>query len=313
MKLEISNGDKILSMVNSGLSILVILFSNVFKPEWFNYSVIFAVALIGITVVALTIKILVQSKRISNQSKQIQELETQQELIKKDLEQKEARIALLEKLMNVPFFKKWNLLYTFMWRNAISLLSNQVSLFEIHVSRHLTGTGKLKDNHVSYIFSGECLDSVKSFRFCIAGAGNIPLEKINFQVVDLTTEKPLEYGILNNSQDANIKYVEIYFRGEMLKGDIFKIELSWQWPKTAFIKSDYFSIPNIYSSETKRLILDLYPTTDMNLTTVETYKFGLSDKDPVKINHIYKNEEGFYHTIIDNPEKDADYITYYEQ
>ena len=99
----------------------------------------------------------------------------------------------------------------------------------------------------------------------------------------------------------------------MLKGDIFKIELSWQWPKTAFIKSDYFSIPNIYSSETKRLILDLYPTTDMNLTTVETYKFGLSDKDPVKINHIYKNEEGFYHTIIDNPEKDADYITYYEQ
>ena len=93
--------------------------------------------------------------------------------------------------------------------------------------------------------------------------------------------------------------------------DGFKIELSWQWPKTAVAKSDYFSIPNIYSITTNRIILDLFPTPDMNLSSVETYKFGLSDIDPVLIELVYKNGDGFYRSVIDNPEKDADYITYY--
>ena len=129
--------------------------------------------------------------------------------------------------------------------------------------------------------------------------------------MDLLLNQELEYSVLRYTQDLNIKYLEIFFRKQMSPKDGFKIELSWQWPKTAVAKSDYFSIPNIYSITTNRIILDLFPTPDMNLSSVETYKFGLSDIDPVLIEHVYKNGDGFYRSVIDNPEKDADYITYY--
>lgn len=313
MKFVFGKTEKVLSIANSLLSILVIVFTQIFKSEWFDYSVILAIAIVAITIIILIIRVRKQSQTIEYQTGQIQELRDQQEAIKKDLELKEERIALLKKLMNVPFFKKWNLIYTFMWRNAISILSNPVTFYEIQVSRHLHGTGKIKDNHVTYVFWGECLDSIKSFHFCIAGLGNVPLEKIGFKVMDMTTNTPLNYDLLKNSKDLDIKYVEVYFRKELQKNDIFKLDFSWQWPKTAYNKSGYFSIPNIYSESTKRLILDLYPTQDMNLSTVETYKFGIDDMEPSKINHLYMNDAGYYHAVIDNPEKDADYITYYEQ
>ena len=313
MKIVFGKADKILSIANSLLGILVVLFTHLFKSEWFNYSVILAIAIVAITIIILALRVRKQSLKIDNQAGQLQELRDQQEAIKKDLELKEERIALLEKLMNVPFFKKWNLIYTFMWRNAISLLSNPVVFYEIHVSRRLHGTGKIKDNHVTYAFLGECLDSINSFHFCVAGLGNIPLEKIGFKVMDMTTNTPLGFAMLKNSKDSDIKYVEVYFRKELQKKDIFNLEFSWQWPKTAYNKSGYFSIPNIYSESTKRLILDLYPTQDMSLSTVETYKFGIDDMEPSKINHLYMNDAGYYHAVIDNPEKDADYITYYEQ
>lgn len=312
MGIKLNLGEKILSMVNSGLGILVVLLTNFFKPEWFNYALIFAIILIAVTIIGLAIKIAIQSKKIHNQEEKIQNLENNQRLIEQNLSQKEERIALLERLMNVPFFKKWNLLYTFMWRSAISFLNNPVILFEIHVTRRLVGAGKYKDNKVTYTFSGEIIEKTKSFSFCIAGAGNIVLDKIHFNVIDLTHNQKLEYGILKNSQDSDIKYVEIYFREPKVVGDIFNIELKWEWPKTAFSKSDYFSIPNIYSVSTKRIVLDLYPAVDMRLSTVETYKFGLNDAEPMKIEYLYKNEEGLYRSIIDNPEKNADYITYYE-
>ena len=312
MVMKLSLGDKILSMVNSGLSIFAILFTNFFIPDLFNYAIIFAIVLIALTIILLAIKIATQSRKIHRQEEKIQTLEENQRIIEQDLAKKDERIALLERLMNVPFFKKWNLLYTFMWRNAISLLNNPINLYEIHVTRRLVGNGKLKDNIVSYIFSGECAEKTKSFKFCIAGAGNVPLEKIQFHVKETTQNQDLEYTILKNSHDSNIKYVEIYFKESLLSGETFNIELNWQWPKTAFIKSDYFSIPNIYSKNTKRIILDLYPTTDMKLSSVETYKFGLYDSEPQQIDHIYLNKDGFYRSIIADPEKDADYITYYE-
>jgi hypothetical protein len=312
MEIKLSLGEKILSMVNSGLGILVVVLTNLFKPELFSYALIFAIILIGLTIIGLAVKIASQSKKLHAQEEMIQNLEDNQRIIELDLAKKEERIALLERLMNVPFFKKWNLLYTFMWRNAISFLNNPVNLFEIHVTRRLVGTGKLKDNNISYIFSGESVEKTKSFKFCIAGAGNVPLERIQFHVMDLTHHQELEYSILKNSQDSNIKYVEIHFREFLLSGDVFHIELNWQWPKTAFAKSDYFSIPNIYSKITKRIVLDLYPTADMRLTSVETYKFGIFDSEPQQVDHIYINKKGFYQSIIDNPEKDADYITYYE-
>lgn len=311
MGIKLSQGDKILSMVNSGLGILVIIVTHIFKPDFFHYAVIVAVVLIALTIIILVIKIAIQSKRIHIQEDKIQKLEDNQRLIKQDLTKKEERIALLEQLLAVPFFKKWHLFYTFIWRNAISFMNNPVNLYEIHVIRKLIGNGRIKDNNVTYIFSGEADENLRSFRFCIAGAGNVPLEKIQFHVKDLTLNEELDYSVLKNTQDANIKYIEVYFRRPMSIGDCFKIEFHWQWPKTAYIKSDYFSIPNIYSRATKRIVLDLYPTTDMKLSLVETYKFGLDDAEPLQIEHLYGNPDGLYRSIIDSPEMNADYITYY--
>lgn len=311
MVIKLNQGEKVLSIVNSGLGILAVLLANIYKPELFNYALIFAIILIALTIIGLAVKIAIQSRKIHVQEEKIHNLEENQRIIQQDLAQKENRIELLERLMNVPFFKKWNLLYTFMWRNAISFLNNSVVLFEIHVSRKLVGTGKQKDNHVLYVFSGEACSKTKSFKFCIAGAVNTPLEKIHFHVMDSTTSQELEYVVLKNTQDSNIKYVEFFFREPLYTGDVFKIELTWQWPKTAFSQSDYFSIPNIYSITTKRIVLDLYPTDDNFMSSVETYKFGLYDDEPKQVDYIYRNKEGFYRSIIDNPEKDADYITYY--
>lgn len=311
MAVKLNQGEKLLSMVSSGLSILAVLLTDLFKPELFNYALIFAIVLIALTIIVLAIKIYAQSRRIRVQEEKIQTLEDSQRLIEQELAKKEERIKLLEQLINVPFFQKWHLLYTFMWRNAISFLKNPVYLYEIHVTRKLVGTGKCKDNKVTYKFTGECVEKTNSFRFCIAGAGDIPLTKIGFSVKDLRINQALDYSVLKNSQDSIIKYVEIYFKEHKAVGDLFDIELNWMWPKTAFAKTDYFSIPNIYSDTTKRIVLDLYPTDDMKLTTVETYKFGMNDAEPKKIEHLYKNSEGGYRSIIDNPEKNADYITYY--
>ena len=311
MKLEVSRLDKILSIINSGLGILVILFSALFKPEYLNFALIVAFILIAITIIALSIKVYFQSKRISKQSKRLQELEDTQKSIQNELQTKEQRIAQLEHLINVPFFKKWNLLYTFMWRNAIPYLSNDIEFYEAFVTRKLVGPGRLKDNHVKYVFWGECQSKLRTFHFCVAGADNIPLEKISFKAFDLFMSKELEYRVIKNTPDSNFKYVDIYFREEKSIGDVIKLELSWEWPKTAFSKSDYFSFPNIFSHGTRRIILELYPTDNMQLSSVDTYKFGLPDKDPVFLEHTYKNSDGYFRTIINNPEQNADYITYY--
>lgn len=303
-KINLNQGDKILSITSSLISIISVGYAHFFRPELFNFAVIFAVVLIALTIIGLAIKIALQSKRIHTQEDKISNLEDSNRI-------QEERIVQLEQKATVPFFQKWHLFYTNIWRSASSFLNNPITLFEIRVNRELVGTGKVKDNHVKYIFSGECVEMAKSFKFCIAGAGNIPLEKIKFHAMDLTLNQELDYSVLKNTQDSNVKYIEIFFRRIMYPGGIFNIELSWQWPKTAFVKTDYFSIPNIYSITTKRIVIDLHPTPDMELSTVETYKLGLSDAEPILVEHLYKNNEGFYRSIIDNPENNADYITYY--
>lgn len=311
MGYKLSQGDKILSIVNSGLSISLLVYTYLLKPEYLSVAIIFAIVLVAITIIVLAIRIASQAKRIRVQAEKISNLEDSNRIIKEDLTKTEKECAELKKLLNVPFLDKWPLLYTFMWRNSIPILNNPVKLFEIHVTRRLIGSSKTKDNQVTYLFSGECVKQTSYFRFCMVGASVVPLKKIQFHIMDLTLNQELEYRVLRNTQDSNIKYVEIYFKKPILPKDVFKIELSWTWPKTAFAESDYFSIPNIYSKTTKRLILDLYPTPDMNLSCVETYKFGLCDAEPILVEHLYKNKEGFYRSIIVNPENNADYITYY--
>ena len=310
MRLRITTGDKVLSMINSGLSICVILFTKIFNPENINNAFIIAFVLIAITIFYLAIKVATQSVKIHNQEKAILNLEEERRAIEDELAEKENRIKLLEQSLDVPFFKKWHLFYTFIWRKAISFLNNPVDLNEVHVVRRLVGDGEIKDNNVSYEFNGTCVKEIDSFKFCLGGIGSIPLDSINFVVKDMIKKRRLEFEVLKNTRDSNIKYIEIFFGNHLKIGESFKIKISWQWPNTAYDKSDYFSIPNIYSLSTKLLILDLYPTSDMNLKGVETYKFGVGDSEPERVDYVY-SDKGLFRSIIQNPEMNADYITYY--
>lgn len=74
MEIKLSLGEKILSMVNSGLGILVVVLTNLFKPELFSYALIFAIILIGLTIIGLAVKIASQSKKLHAQEEMIQNL-----------------------------------------------------------------------------------------------------------------------------------------------------------------------------------------------------------------------------------------------
>ena len=115
-----------------------------------------------------------------------------------------------------------------------------------------------------------------------------------------------------NTIDNDIKLIEIYFKTRKDTGDLFSLEISWKWPKTAYTDSDYFSFPNIYSNITDKITIELIPAPDMAIKYVETYKFAMDDSEPTLIDHIYDNGNGVYISEIINPVQNADYITYYE-
>ena len=309
MEFKLNKWEKILSIIASALIIISTILSFVIPK--YSRILIIGIIIFGSLFLLLLIVVIIQSREINIQSRQITELKDKNRNIKTTLQSKNQRIVQLEQLINVPFFKKWHLLYTFMWRNAMPFLSNDIDMYEVSVIRKLTGKGRIKDNHISYVFYGECISNTKTFHFCVAGANNVALNRISFKARDVSSSTELEYKIINNTHDSIFKFIEIYFKREMTAGEMIRLEISWDWPKTAFGRTDYFSFPNIFSRCTKRIVLELFPTDDMHLSSVEIYKFGLSDKEPTLIEHTY-NDNGCYRTIIDHPEQNADYITYYE-
>lgn len=200
-----------------------------------------------------------------------------------------------------------------MWRKAIKEIKNEVILNEIYIKRELFGPGKLKNNKILYRFKGECIGTMNKFTFCFAGLDSVSLNSLNLEVKDIRNNINLDFcEIKKKNYSENIKFIEIYFYNNKAKGDLFDIDITWIWPKTAYIKSDYFSVPNIYSITTKKIILELILSQDMNVKHVEIYKFGLDDCEPEKISHVYKKCDKQYLIEIENPELNADYITYYE-
>lgn len=298
MGFQLSNTDKILSIVNSSIGIGSSTCAYIFQPKYFNFIVIVSITIMVITCIIILFRVYKQKVDIDT--------------LKIKIKEQDEHIALLEKLMNVPFFKKWNLIYTFLWRSAKDRLKNNVILSEIYISRTLSGKGKIKDNNLIYRFTGELLDNTKLFRICIAGADNeLTLDDINFRVRDIRRNELLSAQIEYSRRDNIVKDIVVFFKEEKKRGDFFELEFSWTWPRTAFLKSDYFSIPNIYSVDTKKIIMDFIPTDDMHLKKVEIWKFGLDDNEPEFISIVYPSDKG-YHYVVDNPELSADYITYYE-
>ena len=306
MKIKLNTTDKTLSILNSIIGIGSSTFAYIWRPEYFQIVLIIAISLIVLTILRLIYSIYKHTHDINELT---QRINIQDEKIKKQDE----HIVLLEKLMNVPFFKKWNLIYTFLWRSSKNHLKNNVAILETYISRTLSGTGKIKDNNIIYIFTGEFLEDSRVFKICIAGADhNLSLENIDFTVIDVRHNEVLFAQIEQNRRDNIVKDIIVYFKNEYKKGDLFEFEFKWKWPKTAFVKSDYFSFPNIYSIENKKIIMDFIPTGDMKLKNVELWKFGIDDSAPKLISPIYPTQDGIYHYTVEKPEKDSDYIIYYE-
>lgn len=303
---ELKWTDRVTSILGTVVSAVCAVIGTFFKPEYFNWYIFVAVLILAVTIVFLFIKLRIHSKRIS--ALELRSIE--QENI---IEEQNRKISFMERMARIPFFlDKWHLYYTFIWRNSISQLQNNVHFYRVHVKRFLSGKGKLKDNSVTYTFCGKCEGLANKFRLCIAGLNNIPLKSIGLIVKELRNGENLDYKLLPNMADNDIKFLEIYFKTNKGAGDLFEIEVSWKWPKTAYIDSDYFSYPNIYSNTTDEIILELHPAVDMSIKYVETYEFTLEDSAPKLIDHVYINQQGTFISNVSNPKHNADYITYYE-
>lgn len=291
INLRLSIGQQIYWWCSTITSVILPLISKVFLPNWFDLSLIIAVIIFVIAIAYLYCKIRKQNKQIAA----LQE-----------------KIPLMERVLSIPRFKKQRLYFTPIWRNNIHTLINEVVLSQIHVIREVVGNkdGLWKDNHATYIFEGKCLHNLNKFKFSIAGREEISISDINLMITDLINNSSLNFNLID-SDDDNIKFLEIYFMEEKHQGDHFKFQISWIWPKTVHIEYGYFSIPNIYSKTTDKLILEFIPSNDMKIS-VDIYKYGLTDENPQHITHVYANNEGKYIAIINNPEKNADYITSYE-
>ena len=320
VRLSITDG--ILTLLNSLISVGGIVITYITSSRFFYMAIVLATVLIVVTLIYLIVKMRRQKKRIIDltdkdceKSKLIADLTAKDEIKAEqiaELQEKTKQISMMERLMNIPRFKKQRLYYTNIWRNSIPLLNNQVELSIIHVIRKVVGEGKdlWRDNQATYIFEGKSLCSLQKFTFSIAGREEVSVLDINLKIIDLTDNTDLHYRLFDSDED-NIKFLEINFREIKHQGDHFKIQITWRWPKTVHLEYGYFSIPNIYSVSTGKLILEFVPSNEMNVN-VDIYKYGLNDTEPQHVTHVYENADKKYIAVIDNPEKNADYITYYE-
>lgn len=318
-KLDIT--DKVFSIVASIITIIMPTVAYITSSPYLNLVIIIAIIIMVVTLIYLIVKTSRQKKIIVDltakdniKSKQIADLTAKDEIKKEqisELQERTEQIPMMERLMNIPRFKKQRLYYTNIWRNSIPQLNNKVNLSKIHVIRRVVGDGEdlWKDNQATYIFEGKSLCDLDKFTFSIAGREEVSISDINLKIIDLEGND-LHYRLFD-SDDDNIKFLEIDFRETKLQGDHFKIQISWRWPKTAHIKYGYFSIPNIYSVSTSKLILEFIPSNEMNVN-VDIYKYGFNDTEPQHVTHVYANNDNKFISIIDNPEMNADYITYYE-
>lgn len=94
MKITFSKFDKLLSIFNSSISIFGILYTYYFRPEMYNIVILCTIILIAITIVYLTIRVYVLSRKIQSTSKE-------QDIMKKIITQNKERIERYEQLLNV--------------------------------------------------------------------------------------------------------------------------------------------------------------------------------------------------------------------
>lgn len=319
-KLSITDG--VLTLVNSIFSVGTVIWTYVRHSHFFYLSIVVAIMIIVATIIYLIIKIRRQKKRIIDltikdciNSGQIADLTVKDELKTEQiakLQEETRQISMLGRLINIPRFKKQRLYYTNIWRNSMLKLKNQVHLSEIHIIRKVVGEGEglWRDNQATYIFEGKSLCALQEFKFSIAGREEVSITDINLKIIDLIDNTELHF-MLFDSDDDNIKFLKIYFREKKQQGDHFKIQISWRWPKTVHLQYGYFSVPNIYSISTEKLVLEFIPLAEMDIN-VDIYKYGFNDTEPQHIKHVYPDKDKNYIITIENPEMNADYITDYE-
>lgn len=302
--------DKVFSIIANVITIIVSTVAYITSSPYLNLIIIIAIIIMVVTLIWLIVKTSRQKKLIADLT---EDFNAKDKITKEqisELQEKTEKIPMMERLMNIPRFKKQRLYYTNIWRNSIPKLKNQVNLSQIHVIRRVVGNGSglWRDNNATYIFEGRFLCESDKFTFSIAGREEVSVSDIQLKITDLEGE--MHYRLFD-SDDDNIKFLEIYFRETKQKGDHFKIQITWVWPQTVHVNYGYFSIPNIYSVSTSKLILEFIPSEEMNVR-VDTYKYGLNDTEPQHLTHVYPDTDKKFISTIENPEMDADYITYYE-
>lgn len=224
------------------------------------------------------------------------------------------RLEFLEKERNVPFFKKWPLIYAHMWRSGTIRPDNPVILDLFEVKDEILPNGRLRDTKASFYFKGKFTDATWQFIVTIGGDENTSFDNLNFVVEDLRTNQRLNAKIADRGRDETIKDIIISFKNKKEKGDTFELQISWTWPKMLLELRDYISLPNVYSKSTHKAILSLQKTPEMKFNNVEAYKYGPQDNEPVFLRNVYADDANpdRYTLEIDQPEMNADYLLYYE-
>lgn len=225
-----------------------------------------------------------------------------------------ARVKDVELTSKVATFKKWELVFSHLWYSNLNVNpENDVDLSLFEVINEFNGKNRIRDSIVTFNFKGRFNSPAQNFKIIFGNAEYTEFEKINFSAYDNITKTILNSRILpdEKGRDTRIKDVIISLKQETRRGDILDISINFIWPNGADIKSDYFCLSNIYSKKTDNIRFILKKPKGKTFSLVEVYKYNIDNETPIYVCDI-EEQNGSYIFESNNPEKDTDYLMYYE-
>nr|WP_321484986.1 hypothetical protein [uncultured Draconibacterium sp.] len=233
---------------------------------------------------------------------------------RKEIRDLQVRVGILEKTQRVPFFKKWPLIYSHLWKSGEVTPNNQIDLVNLELKVKIRDGNKFRDALCSYRFVGKHTKESWNIKIVIGGDGIIDYSQLKFSAVDNLRNMTLRARISDKGRNTTVKDIIISFDTLKKENEYFDLTLEWEWPKMLFFSSDYIALPNIFSDRTQNLRIMLQKSNEMNLRVVEAYKYGISDDKPTFLRAVYPSNlnKDLYIFELMNPEKDADYLLYYE-
>lgn len=232
----------------------------------------------------------------------------------KEIKDLQLRVGILEKTQRVPFFKKWPLIYSHLWKSGDVIPDNPIELSNLELKVEIKDGNKLRDAKVSFHFVGKFTNECWNLNIVIGGDEMVNFEHLNFTTTDNLRKRKLKTRIADKGRDSTVKDIIISFDSIKNKDDYFDLYLEWSWPRMMFYKSDYISLPNIFSQKTDYLRLVFEKKDEMDLKIVEAYRYDVADDKPIFLRSVYASTENKNLFIFEqvNPIKNTDYLLYYE-